>query len=660
MYIQSNFKDELNYYELNTTKQLIVNLYHDNGDVVDCTEACLVELFDSNITYNSETREFTFQGEGTAKVKVLLLDNATNTYFHEQIDVLIYDSFFRTNYLDSFFSEYDSKLIRANEKLKIIMDALMQYLDILYAYKKDIQNLTDARNVKSKYLSLLGQTFGFEKIDFTNENSANEASVEFLYREILVNLFDILNIRGTKLSYELFFNALGFDIKLEEFWFNSDGNLVQIDVVEDDTGDVNSTYLTYDTSGAPVLIGPEINKDPRKYNTANNAYNIANKSNYVRPIITNKIDNVGQLANFNIERKKIIKKYLEFLRPQHIQYLTTVITANLSYIYDNDGNLIQDSEVLLLFNTITENYSAAKQYCLDNTEGYADTLTIDSVEEIDTNTINLVFNKKIKAPNAFVTPTINTLSHFTALTNTLSSVRRIPNEKNKLQIHFTGAVAGAEQITTTNISDVYGNLFSDLVNFNLPATLIGPFAIPNLTNIYAVSRRHIQILFDVELDYASVIDLNNYSVLDDAFVIEYAFLGSDLKTINLFLKYDMVHDFIYTLTISNIYNYDLSDWLTISTKNITGIGYDTVTVTNQKITLPDCGVINEDQIDWQITPLTNGQSPNEKYIKAINVKLQDIFGYWLHWDTAGFHWDITNIKWDQKDLTYDSLEITQI
>lgn len=660
MYIQTNFKNELNYYELNTTKQLVVTLYLDSGETADATDACLVELFDSNVTYNSDTKEFTFQGEGTAKIKVLLLDNDTNTYLHEQIEVLIYDSFFRTNYLDSFFSEYDSKLIRANEKLKVIMDALMQYLDILYAYKKDIQSITDPRNVKSKYLGLLGQTFGFEKIDFTNENAANEASTEFLYREILVNLFDILNIRGTKLSYELFFNALGFDIKLEEFWFNNDGNLVQIDVIEDDTGDVNSTYLTYDTSGAPVLTGPELNKDPRKNNTTNNAYNISNKSNYVRPIITNKIDNVGQLASFSVDRKKIIKKYLEFLRPQHIQYLTTVITANLSYVYDIDGNLIQDSEILLLFNTITENYSAARQYCIDNTEGYAETLTIDSVEEIDTNTVNLVFNKKIKAPNAFVVPDINTISHLAALTNTLDTVRRIPNEKNKLQVRFTGAAAGAEQITTTNISDIYGNLFSDLVNFTLPAVLAGPFAIPNITGIYAVNRRHIQIIFDVELDYASVIDLNNYSVLDNELQIEHVFLGSDLKTIDLFLKYDMVHDMVYTITISNIYNYDLSDWLTVSTKNVTGIGYDIITVTNQKITLPDCGVINNDALDWQIAPLTDGQSPYEKYIRGINVKLQDIFGYWLKWDTAGFHWDITDIKWDQKDMAYDSLEITQI
>lgn len=660
MYIQTNFKDELNYYELNTTKKLIVTLYLDNGETVDASDAALVELFDSNVTYNPNTKEFLFQDEGTSKIKVLLLDNDTNTYLHEQIEVLVYDSFFRTNYLESFFSEYDSKLIRSNEKLKVIMDALMQYLDILYAYKKDIQNMTDPRNVKSKYLTFLGQTFGFEKIDFTNENSANEASTEFLYREILVNLFDILNIRGTKLSYELFFNALGFDIRLEEFWFNSDGNLVQIDVVEDDTGDFNSTYLTYDTSGAPVLTGPELNKDPRKFNGTNNAYNISNKSNYIRPIVTNKIEDVGQLANFSIDRKRIIKKYLEFLRPQHIQYLTTVITANLSYIYDDDGNLIQDSEILLLFNTITENYTAARQYCIDNSEGYSETLTIDSVEEIDTNLVNLVFNKKIKAPNAFVVPEINTVSHLAALTNTIDTVRRIPNEKNKLQVRFNGATAGAEQITTTDISDIYGNLFSDVANFTLPTTLAGVFVIPDILDIYAVNRRHIQIIFDVELDYNSVIDLVNYSVLDDELEIEHVFLGSDLKTINIFLKYDMIHDMTYTLTISDIYNYDLSDFLTVSTKNITGIGYDEITVTNQKINLPDCGVINNDELDWQITPLTDGQSPYEKYIRGINVKLQEIFGYWLKWDTVGFHWDITNIKWDQKDMVYDSLEITQI
>lgn len=652
MYIKSNLKDELNYYELNSTKRLIVNFYFDDGTFEDCTENCSIQIFDTNVSYNTTTKEFSFTKEGSASIKILLLDNATGNYYSETLTFLVYEPFFKTNYLTSYFSEYDSKLIQKNEKLKVIMDALMQYLDVLYAYKSDIESITDPRNVKSKYLQLLGQTFGFEKIDFTNENTATEAATDFLYREILVNLFDILQIRGTKLSYELFFNALGFDIKLEEFWFNQDGDLVQIDVVEDDNGDINSTFLTYDTTGAPVLAGPELSKDPRKYNTPNSPYYITNKSNYVRPLITNKIENVGQIASFTAERKKIIKKYLEFLRPQHIQYLTAVLSANLSYVYDNDGNLLQDSEILLLFNTITETYTSAKQYCLDNTEDYSDPITIDSIELLDTNLINVVFNKRAKAPNSFVTPSINDLTHFST-TNTLASVRRIPNEKNKLQLRFTGATPGADTVNTTNISDLFNNLTaSDSANFVLPANLVGPFLTPEVTSIQAISRRLIRVQFNTELDYDSVIDLNNYSVLDHALEIESVFLNTGLTSIDIYLKTDMIHNQSYTITISNIFNYDLGDNLVVVTKNFIGFGYDDLTVTNQPIMLPECGSFVFEDIDWN--------NIDEKYLRASNKKLTEIFGYFLRWDDLNNTWD-SGIIWDQqKNLVSDSITITNL
>lgn len=650
MYIQSNLKNELNYYEVNTVKQLQVNLYFDNGDIQDCTAECIIEIFDTNITYNKETKELIFVKEGSAKLKILLL-NTDNTYLTETIEILVYDTFFKENYLTSFFSGYDAGLIQKNERLKVIMDALMQYMDILYSYKQDIYTMTDTRNVKSKYLTSLGQTFGFEKIDFTNEDSANEAATEYVYREILLNLFDIINIRGTKLSYELFFNALGFDIKLEEFWFNNEGDLVQIDVVEDDNGDTNSTYLTYDTSGAPVLSGPELNKDPRKYNTPNNPYYIANKSNYIRPIITNRIDNVGQLASFTQDRKKIIRKYLEYLRPQHIQYLTAVLTANLSYIYDNNGVLIQDSEIITFFNTILEDFISARQYCIDNTSNYGLALEIDSIEVLDTDLINIVFNKKVKAPNSFVSPTINDITKF-ATTNllTIESVRRIPDAREKIQIRFDSAVAGADTITGINISDAFGNTFTDSEAFVLPANLVGPFVLPAVVSITAISRRLIRIVFNTKLDYDSVIDLNNYSVLDNLLTIESVFLNSDLESIDLFLKDDMIHNQLYTITLSDIYNYTLLDSLTVYTANFIGFGYDDITVTNQPIMLPECGVISNEVLD----------AMTEKYLRASNIALGEVFGYFLKWDTPGIFWDITNIKWDQKDLAYDTLTITQV
>jgi hypothetical protein len=42
-------------------------------------------------------------------------------------------------------------------------------------------------------------------------------------------MFDLISVRGTKLTYELFFNALGYITTFEEFWYDNDGNLIGVE-----------------------------------------------------------------------------------------------------------------------------------------------------------------------------------------------------------------------------------------------------------------------------------------------------------------------------------------------------------------------------------------------------------------------------------------------
>ena len=58
-----------------------------------------------------------------------------------------------------------------------------------------------------------------------------------------------------------------------------------------------------------------------------------NKSNYVRPILTsNNVNIAPSPSSFTIRKRNVIKKYLEYLRPSHVQYIQELIAASLTPI----------------------------------------------------------------------------------------------------------------------------------------------------------------------------------------------------------------------------------------------------------------------------------------------------------------------------------------
>jgi hypothetical protein len=240
----------------------------------------------------------------------------------------------------------------------------MEMIDILYAYNEDLKIIPSFTEGKSKFISLLSQNVGFERIDFTQFNTKYEYVNNETFREVVSNMFDLLSIRGTKLAYELFFNALGYNTTIQEFWYDNDGNLIEINPDNESL----STYYAYTTEG--VLISPAApRQDPRKnnvffsndYNNIDNNYirisdengNVYyrekediqltkktnsyeqdifknNKSNYIRVVFDSAINNnfFERPQDFSIEKKLIIKRYLDFLRPSHIQYILETFSIN--------------------------------------------------------------------------------------------------------------------------------------------------------------------------------------------------------------------------------------------------------------------------------------------------------------------------------------------
>jgi hypothetical protein len=129
-----------------------------------------------------------------------------------------------------------------------------EFFDIIYAYCADVKNITDPINIKWKMLTMLGESYGFQRMTFPNGRDSKEHIGEYMYRELLSNLVDLLEIRGTKLSYDLLFNALGYDISLKEFWYDEIGNLIGIDPYNNDT-----EYSVISVDGLEINTDDEIN-----------------------------------------------------------------------------------------------------------------------------------------------------------------------------------------------------------------------------------------------------------------------------------------------------------------------------------------------------------------------------------------------------------------
>ena len=311
-----------------------------------------------------KTIDILAKNEGSGIIKVVYEYNGETFYYSKQF--LCHSSFFKDNYLTYFLPFTDANTIRSNQFVKSIFDTLMEMLDILYAHNEDLKVIPNFSEGKSKFISSLAQNLGFERIDFTDFNSKYEFTNDESFREIIGNIFDLLSVRGTKLAYDLFFNALGYDITIQEFWYDSDGNLIEIN--EEDES--KSTFFAYTREGGLIDNPPVARKDPRQYNQLlTNDYNDFktnyvrilrddgsfyysynndvqlfpktnsisphvlrnNKSNYTRIIFNENINsNFVEPVSFSLEKRLVIKRYLEFLRPSHIQYILETFGVDIS------------------------------------------------------------------------------------------------------------------------------------------------------------------------------------------------------------------------------------------------------------------------------------------------------------------------------------------
>lgn len=334
-YSAIKIESEYFFYKIGETVSVTVKGINFDGSLEDITlQSSIISLDDKFI--QCEGNQLKFIKEGTAVITAYYTDG--NDKYETSKEYISITDFYKKEYLNHFFSVFDAQKIKNNIKLKIMFDSIFSFFDIINAYKKDLTDIND----KSKFLSNLGMNIGFERnLDLFDSESTDIFNE--LYKELIKNMIEIIRLRGTKLSYDLFFGALGYDIEIDEFWRNTEGKLIQIDdfalgnEVFPNTsylaGRKKSTFYAYNEDGVLVNNEEKEYPDPRKYSDKNNDKYYASKSNYLRPLIFPRDPSITQnIGSMNSSKRKAVFEYLELLRPGYAKYLPLVV----SYILNDD------------------------------------------------------------------------------------------------------------------------------------------------------------------------------------------------------------------------------------------------------------------------------------------------------------------------------------
>jgi hypothetical protein len=128
-------------------------------------------------------------------------------YFNEE-------QFFFKNLLEHFVPEYDSQIISSTNDLKVYFDGLGILLDTLDQKIEDLYSLGNIDEVDDRFLQHIAQLLGYQKEDFSIKNLS--------FRELIKNLVEIYQRKGTTYSFKLFFKLLGFEADLREYYWDRD------------------------------------------------------------------------------------------------------------------------------------------------------------------------------------------------------------------------------------------------------------------------------------------------------------------------------------------------------------------------------------------------------------------------------------------------------
>ena len=123
-------------------------------------------------------------------------------------------SFFQNN-RDKFIPENDFEELEDNGAASAFYDAMMKEFDKMDCVISKCNEYLDYDKIPWDLINYLTQLLGFEKATISAAEDNEEK-----FRELAKNILDIYRIKGTNYSFELFFNFLGFNIEIKEYYFD--------------------------------------------------------------------------------------------------------------------------------------------------------------------------------------------------------------------------------------------------------------------------------------------------------------------------------------------------------------------------------------------------------------------------------------------------------
>lgn len=478
--IQHNKK--LNYYTKSSSTPVAISIFNASNNEYDLINDPSQKLYVLPLDeYYADIKKEVIDGKlvftiyfkqiGTARFKVIYdyKDQLGRQQKETQIiQFVCYEKFFSTNY-KYLVADFDYNIIQKNEKFKVIIENIFEMFDILYAYSNDSRDINNPLLTKSKFLETLGRDIGFERIDTEDLDTQFEQISNNLYRSLLSVMSRILNLRGTPLSYQLFFNTLGYDIVINEYWWDNADRLVEINT---SNPIFDSTFDLYTTEG--IFLNQKSSYDPRTLVDPNEPTKNA-KSNFISVQLSALKDNLGipvdyapDVQTLSANKKRVIKEYLAFLRPQHIQYLNEIIHFNLS----EDG---KDYELIDFLDLITETLSVQQLISINNTmppmiKAYRYFDLIDFEDELwmvdwdqyylinNENSFDVFFDQPLDPVSAQTIANYNIKRDGTNINASVQSITLI-NSKT-VRITFSSAIVlGLYDITHTGIYSIYGKTY---------------------------------------------------------------------------------------------------------------------------------------------------------------------------------------------------------
>lgn len=183
----------------------LTNLLLDNSDTIE--KKSVVELVSSNFLFDDIRNVLGFSQE-------LKLDVSFYSEFFYLYKFSFVDNFFQNNW-EHFVPEVDSESINDNAIAKSFVDALMIEFDKLNNIINNVKDFKSYKDIPYDYINYLSQLLGFEQ-----KNLGLTKKYEEEIRVISANIIDIYRIRGTISSFKLLFNFLGFDVEINQYYFD--------------------------------------------------------------------------------------------------------------------------------------------------------------------------------------------------------------------------------------------------------------------------------------------------------------------------------------------------------------------------------------------------------------------------------------------------------